>query len=85
MQFESMGMGAYTIAPQTRPMNRSIAPDHFETVELWIPVQVEDTILGANGPVTLRGIAYFDSSVGKFSQVFIQQLNSGGSGRPTAD
>jgi|GEM_PF-458958 len=80
VQVQSMGIGAYTIPSSTQPIGKSIAPNKFEQFEFWIPVQVEDTITGANGPVSLRGIAYFTSSTGRFRQVFLDTLNDQMSG-----
>ena len=76
IQVQSMGYGAYTLPPQSRPFKQKIAPDHFEEVEFWVPAIIEDASLyGANGPVTLRAVAHFDSPVGQFDQVVVQQVH----------
>jgi len=81
---ESIGEGAYTLSSYTQGFNdKKIGPRETEIVQFWAPAYSERTILGANGPVTIRGIAYFGSPAGGFQRVFIQQvhdLNSGQTG-----
>ncbi|MEO8218646.1 MAG: hypothetical protein ABI718_16340 [Acidobacteriota bacterium] len=82
MRMETIGdVGAYVIAAQNRPFGKTIGPGQQRTFELWLPAQAEDTITGNNGPVTVRGIAYFSSSIGKFQKIFITQLNDGMNGQ----
>ncbi|MGA7615898.1 MAG: hypothetical protein WBX15_12045 [Thermoanaerobaculia bacterium] len=77
VQLESMGYGAYTVPKTDRPFAKVIRPHQVETVDLWIPAVAENTIEGSNGPVTLRGTAYFKSPVGNFQRIFVQQVNAG--------
>jgi hypothetical protein len=73
---QSVGVGAYDVASTSRPFTRKIQPDQNETVEFWVPASISiDTIMGANGPVTLRATLYFDSPVGQFQEVVIRQVN----------
>ena len=73
---QSMGAGAYALVPQSTPFKQQIAPDHFEVVEFWVPAIIQDaTVYGANGPVTLRAVAHFDSPVGQFQSVVVQQVH----------
>jgi len=73
---QSLGAGAYTLIPQSRPFKQKIAPDHFEVVEFWAPAYIGDpTVYGANGPVTLRAVAHFDSPVGQFQSIVVQQVH----------
>ncbi|HVT46074.1 MAG TPA: hypothetical protein VMT00_16990 [Thermoanaerobaculia bacterium] len=81
IRLDTLGMGAYTLRPTQKPFNTSILPDHVETVELWAPAIAENTIVGLNGPVTLRGVAYFRTQYGSFQHIFIQQLNDGNRGQ----
>ena len=72
----SLGSGAYRLPTATRPFQSVIPPDHYEVVEFWAPAYVDDTtILGANGPVTLRLTAHFDSPVGQFDHIVVQQVH----------
>jgi len=84
IQLETVGLGAYSLPSTSRPFANTIEPGHVTTVKLVLPAQAQDTIQGANGPVTMRGIGYFDSEFGKFQKVFMQQVNDGMRGQPQA-
>ena len=75
IEMQSLGEGAYTLNNISKPFDRRLDPDRVETVELFAPAYVNKTILGGNGPVTLRATAYFKSSLGSFRKVYIQQVN----------
>jgi len=75
VRVESMGEGAYTLISNSQAFNKRIDPAQEGSVEFWVPAQAERTILGSNGPVTIRGIAYFNSPTGKFQKVFVQQVH----------
>jgi hypothetical protein len=86
IEVQSMGAGAYTINTTTRPFqNVTIAPDKVEQVEFWVPAVVEDSITGANGPVTLRVIAYFGTELGKFREVYVRTVNDTIGSKPRVD
>jgi hypothetical protein len=71
----SVGEGAYRVQASS-PFNKKIEPEHYETVDFWAPAYVDNaTITGANGPVTLRVTTYFDSPVGQFQHVVVQQVH----------
>ncbi|HEU4522528.1 MAG TPA: hypothetical protein VFT12_11025 [Thermoanaerobaculia bacterium] len=77
VQVQSVGMGAYDVATTSRPFTTKIQPDQFEIVEFWVPANVStSTIVGANGPVTLRATVYFDSPVGQFQEIVVRQVNA---------
>lgn len=82
LRVESVGEGAYDLASNSQAFAKVIPPDATESVEFWAPAVAQTTILGSNGPVTIRGIAYFDSPVGSFQQMFIQQVNDTTRRRP---
>jgi hypothetical protein len=80
VQVQSLGFGAYTIGEgagnvAARPFEKVIAPNHFEVVDFWVPAVAQVTTLGANGPVTIRCIAQFDSPSGQFQHMVIQQVH----------
>lgn len=76
VNLQSVGSGAYDVASTSRPFTTKIQPDQFHVVEFWVPATIsENTIVGANGPVTLRATLYFDSPVGQFQEVVIRQVN----------
>lgn len=79
---QSIGSGAYELRSQSKPFNEEIAPDVRRDVEFWASGFVADpTILGANGPVTIRLIVHFDSPKGEFDEFVVQQVNATGSGQ----
>jgi hypothetical protein len=76
---QSVGEGAYSLRPQSHPFKKVIGPDQFELVDFWVPAFISDefgpTVYGANGPVTLRSVAHFDSPVGQFDHITVQQVH----------
>ncbi len=73
----SMGYGAYDVPSTSRPFQALIQPDQTRVVDFWVPANIQNTsLVGANGPVTLRVTAYFDSPDGQFQQVVVQQVNA---------
>jgi hypothetical protein len=80
VRVQSVGFGAYRISEgasniAAQPFEKIIQPNHYEVVDFWVSAVTEDTTLGANGPVTIRCIAQFDSPVGQFQQMVIQQVH----------
>ncbi|HYM60028.1 MAG TPA: hypothetical protein VEZ11_03955 [Thermoanaerobaculia bacterium] len=76
ISLQSLGAGAYRLDPTARPFSLKIEPEHFEVAEFWVPAFIDDpTVYGANGPVTLRGVAQFDSGIGQFQTTFVQQVH----------
>jgi len=73
----SMGYGAYDVPSTSRPFKALIQSDQTQVVDFWVPANIQSTsLLGANGPVTLRVTAYFDSPEGQFQQVVVPQVNA---------
>ncbi len=73
----SMGYGAYNLAQTSRPFTTVVQPGQTEVVEFWVPAYIENaSLVGANGPVTLRVTARFDSPVGQFQNIVVQQVNA---------
>lgn len=77
LQMESMGAGAYTMRNSAKPFDTDVLPGKTQTVEMWAPAYANNTISGANGPVTVRVQAEFKSDLGKFRKIYIEQVNSG--------
>jgi hypothetical protein len=76
LDLQTMGDGAYTLNPTSRPFKMKVAPDGLEAAEFWVPAVINDvTVYGANGPVTLRCVAQFDSPMGQFQHVVVQQVH----------
>jgi hypothetical protein len=81
IDLQSMGYGAYDLAPTSRPFDVKIAPGQSAFVEMWGAASIETaSIVGANGPVTLRGIMQFESAAGAFQSVVVRQVHANGSG-----
>lgn len=75
IDIQSVGMGAYSLAPTSKPFDVTLAPGETRVVELWAPAIIDNnTIVGANGPVTLRAVAHFESAAGQFQSVVVQQV-----------
>jgi hypothetical protein len=73
----SVGTGAYNVAGSSTFKDKNIQPDQEQTVEFWMPAYiVNPTIMGANGPVTIRATVYFDAPSGGFQEVVVQQVNA---------
>ena len=84
VQAQSIGSGAYTItegmsATSAHPFDLLIPPTATRTVSFWVAAIANDTIIGANGPVTLRMITNFDSPAGKFRKIIVQQVHDASS------
>lgn len=78
IQVESMGDGAYAVRTSSHPFDVSIPPNQIAAVEFWVAAFIADaTIVGANGPVTLRTRVEFDSSEGMFQKIYVSQVNAG--------
>jgi hypothetical protein len=79
VDIQSVGSGAYDLGPASRPFQQVIPPDGSAVVEFFMPANVSDvTVSGANGPVTLRATARFDSAVGQFQHTWVQQVHEFG-------
>jgi hypothetical protein len=77
VSLQSVGEGAYAVNG-SRPFNTPIGPGQSEEVEFWIPATIPyASIAGANGPVTIRTIAQFDSGAGKFQTVATENVSAG--------
>jgi hypothetical protein len=75
----SMGYGAYDVPSTSRPFKSVVQPDQTSGVDFWVPANIavgNASLVGANGPVTLRVTAYFDSPDGQFQQIVVQQVNA---------
>jgi hypothetical protein len=73
----SMGYGAYDVPQTSRPFSAVVQPEQTQVVDFWVGANVQNaSLVGANGPVTLRVVASFDSPVGQFQQIVVQQVNA---------
>lgn len=72
----SIGAGAYDLDPTSKPFDLTIAAGGTSSVEFWAAGVASQTILGANGPVTVRVVVLFDSPAGQFQTVATEQVHS---------
>jgi hypothetical protein len=76
LELQSIGEGAYSLSPLTRSYDRVIQPGAEESFDMWGSANASATILGANGPVTIRAIAQFDAASGSFQTVVMRQIHT---------
>jgi hypothetical protein len=72
---QSVSEGAYYVEPTSKPFNVTIDPKQRQEVEFWAAARPAGSIVGANGPVTLRITCVFDSPEGKFQHIVMQRVN----------
>ena len=72
---QSISDGAYYVSPTSRPFDVAIEPKQKEEVEFWVAARPAGSIVGANGPVTLRVTCQFDSPEGKFQHIVMRLVN----------
>lgn len=76
IDLQSLGEGAYSLPALTRPFAVELKPGESKFVELWGPAYIIDpTILGANGPVTIRLTVYYNTPAGPTQSVTIRQVH----------
>ena len=81
IEIASVGMGAFTIPVTKRPINKTVDADSFEVIDFWTAAYAEGTIAGTGGPVSVRLTVFFNSKLGKFREVYNQNINTAGSPR----
>jgi hypothetical protein len=72
---QSVSQGAYYVDPTSKPYDLAIAPGSRQDVEFFVSARPGGSIVGANGPVTLRVTCTFGSPAGTFQQVVMQRVN----------
>ncbi len=78
VDLQSVGMGAYSLPATTRAFDVALAPGETRTIDLWGAAVIDAaTIVGANGPVTIRAVVQFDAPSRQFQSVVVQQVNAG--------
>lgn len=74
LELRTIGAGAYTLRTTSTPMNVSIPPRGSKTVTVSAWGYSRGGSLTANEPVTLSGVAYFDSPSGPFVRIFNENI-----------
>lgn len=76
--------GAYIVRQQRYSFNQKISAQGTEDVTFWAKAWSADRArynISAQSPITVRGIAFFDTATGSFRKVFIGYLSQAASGR----
>ena len=66
--------GAYTVRPRDYFMKSTIPPNSVGAVDVWVRAYGWGRGMRDNEPVTLKGVAYYDTPVGYYNQVFIKEI-----------
>lgn len=67
--------GAYTLtSPHDYYFNRTLAAKSVESVEFWARAYGYGRSMRDTEPVTIRGVAYFQSPAGYVNEVFVREL-----------
>ena len=73
----SLGSGAYTLRPTSNPFDARLNPGEATALQFWAPAVIDDpTIIGANGPVTLRLTVQYDTPAGTTQSIVVQQVHA---------
>ena len=76
--------GAYIVRQQRYMIGHKISAQATEDVTFWAKAWSADRArynIGAQSPITVRGVAFFNSSTGSFRKVFVGTLSQAASGR----
>ena len=72
----TLGDGAYTLRPTSTPVDKALRPGESTAVQFWAPAFIADpTIIGANGPVSLRVTTQYETPAGSAQSIVIQQVH----------
>lgn len=66
--------GAYTVIRRYYYFNKTIAPDAIESVTVWARAYGWGRGMREAEPVTLHGVAYYETAVGYLNQPFIREI-----------
>jgi hypothetical protein len=73
----SLGAGAYTLRPTSYPFEAQLKPGQATALQFWVPAFIDDpTIIGANGPVTLRVTVQYNTPTGGSQATVVQQVHA---------
>jgi hypothetical protein len=66
--------GAYTVYRRSYFFNTTVGPDQTGSITMWAKAYGWGRGMRDSEPVTLHGIAYYDSPVGYLNQPFIKEI-----------
>ncbi|HEX8252361.1 MAG TPA: hypothetical protein VF846_04360 [Thermoanaerobaculia bacterium] len=76
LTIQSVGQGAYTVNAYSVPFNVAVMAANKAQVQFWVPAYTGMSIVGANGPVTVRVVGEFDSTDGRIQEVVTRVVNT---------
>jgi hypothetical protein len=74
LDLASVGGGAYSLRRELRPFNVVVGPNEGKAVTVWSKAYLRGRTAVENEPVSIRGIAYFNSPSGPFRKIFHQEF-----------
>jgi hypothetical protein len=74
LEIRTIGSGAYYLQRGLTPIHRRFPPHSSQTIVVSVWGWTRGGFLAASEPVTIRGVAYFDSSSGRFAAMFRENL-----------
>jgi hypothetical protein len=78
LELLTVGSGAYQVRRLPMSFNEVIGPGQTRVIPFTSWAYAQGGRTGANEPVTIRGIAYFEGPDGMFRKVFTQHLSQMG-------
>ena len=73
----SLGTGAYSLRPTSYPFDKPLAVGEATALTFWVPAFIDDpTIIGANGPVSVRLTLQYDTPAGRTQSIVVQQVHA---------
>jgi hypothetical protein len=73
----SLGAGAYTLRPTSYPFDKMLVAGETTALQFWVPANIDDpTIVGANGPVSVRLTLQYDTPAGRTQSIVVQQVHA---------
>lgn len=74
IKFNNVGTGAYYVQRAPHFFNATIPPGKTMVTDFSLPAYARGGMTGSREPVTIRGIAFFESPLGTFQKVFFQNI-----------
>ena len=73
----SLGAGAYTLRPTSYPFDARLNAGETTALQFWVPANIDDpTIIGANGPVSVRLTLQYETPAGITQSIVVQQVHA---------
>ena len=80
VELRTVGIGAYTIRDEKRPMSIRVAPGATERTRFFVLAIARGGTRASTESVTIRGIAYFSSAGGAYQKLFAVEMSQNAAG-----